>query len=38
MYNENEGGKWLSADSEVKNPYFGQKMLSCGKVQKEINK
>jgi hypothetical protein len=22
---------------EVRNPYYGSKMLKCGKVQKEIN-
>lgn len=36
MYNNNKGGMWLSASEEVKNPYFGTKMLTCGEVQKEI--
>ncbi|HEA29150.1 MAG TPA: DUF3347 domain-containing protein [Leeuwenhoekiella sp.] len=31
------GSTWLSASDEVKNPYYGSKMLSCGKVQQEIN-
>jgi len=31
------GSTWLSASNEVKNPYYGSKMLTCGKVQKEIN-
>lgn len=31
------GSAWLSMSKEVKNPYFGSKMLNCGKVQKEIN-
>jgi hypothetical protein len=35
MYDE--GSTWLSTSSEVKNPYYGSKMLTCGKVQKEIN-
>jgi len=35
MYDK--GSAWLSASSEVKNPYYGSKMLTCGKVQKEIN-
>lgn len=36
MYNNNKGGMWLSASEEIKNPYFGAKMLNCGEVQKEI--
>lgn len=33
-----EGGStWLSVEKAVKNPYYGSKMLSCGKVVKEIN-
>ncbi|MBC9794976.1 DUF3347 domain-containing protein [Sinomicrobium weinanense] len=36
MYNENKGGFWLSTEEEIKNPYFGSKMLTCGKVQKKI--
>tara|TARA_R110002074_G_scaffold334355_2_gene504723 strand:+ start:1326 stop:1889 length:564 start_codon:yes stop_codon:yes gene_type:complete len=31
------GSAWLSTSNEVKNPYYGSKMLKCGKVQKEIN-
>ena len=37
MYNNNEGGIWLSASSEIKNPFFGNKMLKCGSVQQEIS-
>ncbi len=36
MYNKNEGGMWLSSEKEIRNPYFGDKMLKCGMVQKEI--
>lgn len=36
MYDNNKGAMWLSASKEIKNPYFGSKMLSCGKVQEEI--
>lgn len=36
MYNNNEGGMWLSASSEIRNPFFGSKMLNCGKIQQEI--
>ncbi|WP_369049368.1 DUF3347 domain-containing protein [Tenacibaculum sp. UWU-22] len=31
------GSVWLSLNKEIKNPYYGSKMLTCGKVQKEIN-
>lgn len=37
MYNNNKGAKWLSASKEMKNPYYGAKMMSCGSVQKQIN-
>lgn len=30
------GGAWLSMEKNVKNPYFGSKMMNCGSVQKEI--
>jgi membrane fusion protein, copper/silver efflux system len=30
------GGKWLSAEKEIKNPYYGDKMLKCGRVQEII--
>ena len=36
MYNDNKGAFWLSDSSEVKNPYYGKEMLSCGEVQEEI--
>ncbi len=37
MYNNNKGGVWLSNSKEIKNPYFGNKMLKCGSVQQEIS-
>ena len=37
MYNNNKGAQWLSATKEIKNPYYGSKMMTCGSVQKEIN-
>ena len=36
MYNDNKGAFWLSDSREVKNPYYGNEMLSCGEVQEEI--
>jgi len=37
MYNNNKGAQWLSASKEIKNPYYGSKMMTCGSVQKQIN-
>lgn len=34
MYDK--GSAWLSMDKDVKNPYYGSKMMTCGKVEKEI--
>jgi hypothetical protein len=36
MANNNEGAFWLSNDKEIKNPYFGEKMLKCGAVEETI--
>ena len=36
MYNKGKGGIWLSETKEIKNPFYGGKMLTCGSVQKEI--
>ena len=33
---ENAGGFWLSAQEEIFNPYYGDKMLHCGVVKEEI--
>lgn len=30
------GSAWLSMSKEVKNPYYGSKMLKCGSVRKNI--
>ena len=37
MYNDKKGAIWLSEKKEIRNPYFGKKMLSCGSVKEEIN-
>lgn len=31
-------GQWLSDQKEIKNPYYGSSMLTCGNVKAEINK
>lgn len=33
---DNEGGYWLSDSEEIKNPYFGDKMLTCGSVKEKL--
>lgn len=32
MANNNNGAVWLSTSSDIKNPYYGEAMLSCGSV------
>ncbi|WP_136667024.1 DUF3347 domain-containing protein [Flavobacterium sp. H122] len=36
MFNNGKGANWLSKEEEIKNPYYGNKMLSCGSVQEII--
>jgi hypothetical protein len=36
MAKENKGAMWLSETKEIKNPYFGDKMMECGSVEEEI--
>ncbi|MEP2025391.1 MAG: DUF3347 domain-containing protein [Reichenbachiella sp.] len=33
---DNAGASWFSTTKEIKNPYFGDKMLKCGVVKKTI--
>lgn len=37
MANDGIGANWLSKESTIKNPYYGNKMLSCGKTIETIN-
>ncbi len=32
----NSGANWLSLSDDIKNPYFGNKMLKCGRVIEEL--
>ncbi len=32
----NEGAYWLSDQKEIRNPYFGDKMLTCGVVKEKL--
>lgn len=36
MYNDGKGANWLSKESEIKNPYYGNQMLTCGSTKDAI--
>lgn len=36
MYDKGKGAIWLSETKDIKNPYYGKKMLTCGKMKEEI--
>lgn len=36
MAADGKGAFWLSGQKEIKNPYYGSKMLKCGSVKEEI--
>ncbi|WP_291728306.1 efflux RND transporter periplasmic adaptor subunit [Bernardetia sp.] len=36
MADNNKGANWLSQEKNIKNPYFGKAMLTCGEVSLEI--
>ena len=36
MAKDGKGAMWLSETKEIKNPYFGDKMMECGSVEEEI--
>lgn len=33
---DNQGASWLSDAEEIRNPYFGDKMLTCGSVKEKL--
>ncbi len=33
---DNQGGDWLSLEEKIQNPYFGEQMLTCGKITQTI--
>ena len=37
MYNDRKGATWISETKEIKNPYLGKKMPTCGSVKEVIN-
>lgn len=36
MYNDDKGASWITEVKEIKNPYFGKKMLTCGSIKETI--
>ncbi|MGE0092555.1 MAG: efflux RND transporter periplasmic adaptor subunit [Bacteroidales bacterium] len=36
MADNNKGADWLSTEKEIRNPYFGSSMLTCGEVTSEL--
>ena len=36
MANNNKGAFWISADTEIRNPYYGEQMMTCGSVVDSI--
>jgi Cu(I)/Ag(I) efflux system membrane fusion protein len=37
MFDNNKGAFWLSETEEIRNPYFGAKMMSCGETRESLN-
>lgn len=37
MSKDNQGADWLSTEEQIRNPYFGDKMMKCGTVKLELN-
>ena len=37
MANNNEGADWISNETAIRNPYFGDKMMKCGLVKTTID-
>jgi hypothetical protein len=33
----NKGASWLSNEKEIKNPYYGASMLTCGEIKETLN-
>lgn len=38
MYNKGKGANWLSPEKAIRNPYYGDQMLTCGKVVETLGK
>jgi Cu(I)/Ag(I) efflux system membrane fusion protein len=33
---DNAGANWIASEKKIRNPYFGDKMMNCGKVTEEL--
>ena len=36
MYNNNKGAFWISETKEIKNPYLGKALSTCGSIKEEL--
>lgn len=36
MVKDNQGADWISTEEQIRNPYFGDKMMKCGSVKLEL--
>jgi hypothetical protein len=36
MYNDGKGAIWISEAKDIKNPYYGSQMLTCGSMKKTL--
>ncbi len=36
MADNDQGATWLSSEEQIRNPYFGDMMLTCGNIREEI--
>lgn len=36
MANNGDGGDWLASEKNIRNPYYGDEMMECGRVAEEI--
>lgn len=36
MANNDNGASWISKNEQIRNPYFGRSMLTCGEVEEKI--
>lgn len=36
MANDDQGGYWLANEKSIRNPYYGDEMMTCGSVKEEI--
>ena len=38
MANNNNGAFWISSEKEIRNPYYGEQMMTCGSIIETIGK